>query len=248
MSKQPDNQNKIVLITGASSGIGQAIAFRFAKDGYQIVFTYNHNESGAEQTQKKCMQLGAASASFFHLDLLDNQSIKNTIQEIIKQYEKIDILINNAGGIVQGDLVKLSFEQIENQLRTNLEGMIKVTKECLPHIKYSIVNIGSGLGLRGKASLSVYSASKFGVRGFSQSLAMEMPELKIYAVHPGLTAIVRTDSKGMPVVKVAEIIFKAATGQYKTLSGSDINVRNYQYGEGKKNAVIFLRRLKNLIK
>lgn len=248
MYKYKDDLNKIVLITGASSGIGQATAFRFAQAGYQIVITYNKNKTGAEQTQKKCLQLGAQNVSIFHLDLLDDSSIKNTFQNIIDKYKKIDILINNAGEVVCQELKDMGFEVIEQQIRTNLEGVIKITKICLPYIQESIANIGSNLGLFGGANLTIYSASKFGLRGFTKSLAREIPQLKIYTVNPGLTAIARTNFKGLAVHKVAEIIFKAATGQYRAKSGSDINIKDYQFGENLKNIIIFLRYLKRILK
>lgn len=240
-------QDKTALITGASSGIGQAVAYKFAKAGYNLVLTYNENSTGAQKTSNNCLESGANDVFLIYLNLSDNESIKKSVQEIIQKYQKIDILINNAGWTLQGSLEKTNFSDIENQIKINLISLIQFTKQCLPYLKQSIVNIGSNLGLQGHANLSVYSASKFGLRGFTKSLAKEIPELKIYTVNPGLTAIKRTNFKGLDVKKVAEIIFNSAVGNYKVKSGSDINVRDYKYGEKYKNLIIILRFFKKIL-
>lgn len=237
-----------ILITGASSGIGQATAYKFATAGADLILTYFKNKSGAEKTKNKCLELGAKSVEIFKLDLSDNNDILDFTEKIIKQYKNIDILINNAGISTMGKITEVDFEIIQKQIDTNLTGVIKLTSKLLSNINQSIINIGSNLGLQGHSNMSTYSASKFGLRGFTQSIAQEFKKLKIYTVNPGLTSVARTDFKGLAVGKVAQIIFNSATGKYKAKSSSDININDYKYGQTFAKILPALRKLKNLLK
>jgi len=244
--KNTQGKIKTVFITGASSGIGRQTAFFFAREKYRLMLTYYQNEQEGQETREECLRLGAQDVLLFQIDLTDDQSIRNVVRQIIDKYHQIDILINNAGMLIKGNLAERSFEQISQEMKANLEGPIKLTKECLPYIKESIINIGSHLGLQGKGGLTVYSATKFGLRGLSQSLAKELPHLKIYTVNPCLTATKMGSPEGIHPAQVAEIIFQAAQGNYRAKSGADINVRDYLYGEFFKKIIVFLRFIKNL--
>jgi len=245
--KKPLKQIKTVLITGASSGIGQAIAYRFAKAGHQLILAYHQNQAGIQETVALSKNLGAKDSTVVNLDLGDDSSIQGCAKEISANFPQIDILINNSGFLVGKKLVDSSFEEIDNQLNTNLVGLIKFTKMILPGLTESVVNIGSNLGLIGKSKLAVYSASKFGVRGFSQSLAKEYPNLRIYTVNPPLTATRMGSQFGLAPAKVAEIVFSAANGLYRAKSGSDINVIDYLFGEFLKYFISPLRAIKRKI-
>lgn len=242
------DENKLVLITGASSGIGKATAKLFAQNGYNLILTYRQNQNGGEEVLRECQCLGAKNSVLFKLDLIDNQSIENFSKKVIEKFNKIDILINNAGKLINNSLIGQNFSEIELQLKSNLEGMIKLTKNFLPYIKESIVNIGSMVGFVGKKNLTVYCATKFGVRGFTKSLAKEYPDLRIYTVNPGLTATKMGSNEGLAPERVAQIIYNAATGQYWAKSGSDINVRDYLYGEFWKGFFAFKRTIKNYLR
>lgn len=240
--------NKVVFITGSSSGIGRACALRFAQDGYYVIVTYHENQQAGEETAQKCLQQGAKEVSLIHLEIMNEEIMDEAIRNIINKFGRIDILINNSGVLATSPLVETSDEEIERVLAVNLVGLIKLTKYCLPFIKESIVNIGSTLGLQGKKKLTVYSASKWGVRGFTQALADERRDLKIYAVNPGLTATRMGNFEGMNAEKVADIIYNAATGHYAAKSGSDINVRDYIYGEKWARPIRLLRTVKKVMK
>lgn len=121
-------------------------------------------------------------------------------------------------------MLKKLLTNSENEVRTNLEGLIKMTKECLPYIKDRIINIASGAGLEGYGSLSTYCATKFGVRGFTQSISHELRNLDVFVVNPGTTATRMNNFRGMPPEKVADVVLSTAQGRYKSRSGSDINV------------------------
>lgn len=164
-------KNKIVLITGSSIGIGRETAQVFAEEGCKLVITYYKDKSDGEKVALKCKELGAADVLILPLNVADDKSISNIVKETVKKFGAIDILINNAGIIVWKHFSEQSKGEIEEQLRVNLEGLIKMTKECLPHIKEAIINISSGAGLEGYETLTTYCATKFGVRGFTQALA-----------------------------------------------------------------------------
>jgi len=237
-----------ILITGASSGIGQATAYKFAQAKKDLILTYFKNKPGAKKTQQECLKLGAQSAEIFELDLSQEKNILDFTKKIIKQYKSIDILINNAGFLATGKITDMNFSEIEQIMAVNLIGLIKLTSKLLPFIKNTIINIGSGLAYESKREFSVYCASKHGVRGFTKSLAKEYPHLKIYLVNPGLVITQMSGFKGVSADKVAEIIFKAAKGQYKAKSGAHINFNDYRYGQKFVNLFIFLKKIKKIFK
>ncbi len=219
-----DLKNKVVLISGSSIGIGKATAFEFAKEGSKVVITYNKDKEEAEQTRLKCTTLGASDTLLLHLDLTDNQSIIYTVEKTVQKFGQIDILINNAGVLAWKPLREQSFEEIEAQVRVNLEGLIKITKQSLPYLTDCIINISSGAGKSPFPELTTYCATKYGVRGFTQSLALEEEHLRIYSVNPGMTATRMTNYMGVPPEKVAKVILNTAKGLYNIPSGGDVDV------------------------
>jgi len=220
-------KNKVIFITGSSLGIGKETAFKFAKEGCKVIVTYYKDKNEGMAVAKKCMDLGASDSLVLRLNVMEDKSIKDAVKKIIEKFRIIDIFINNAGIIVWKKFKEQTYEDIENQIRTNFEGLVKMTKECLPHVKEMIINIASGAGLEGYPDLTTYCGTKFAVRGFTQALAQEMSNLKLYAINPGVTATRMNDFKGLPPEKVAGIILNAAKGTYKLDSGSDINIWDY---------------------
>lgn len=220
-------KNKIVLITGSSIGIGRETAFKFAKEGCKLIVTYYEDKKEGENTARKCLDLGADDVLLIQLNVMDNSSIKNCVKRTIEKFNHIDILINNAGIVVWKPLKEQSFEDIENEIRTNLEGLVKMTRECLPYIKEAIISISSGAGKNSFGGLSTYCATKFGVRGFTQTMAQELNDIRVFSVNPGSTATRMTNYHGTPPEKVAEIILKAAKGEIKPDSSRDVDVWEY---------------------
>ncbi len=219
-------RGKVVLITGSSVGIGRYTAYEFAKAGARLVITYYRDREEGEKTKLRCLELGAEDVSLLYLNLMDNGSIVRCVQETAKRYGRIDILINNAGVLAWKPLREQSFEEIEEQVRVNLEGLIKITKVALPYVKEMVINIGSGAGKTGFAELTTYCATKFGVRGFTQALAEE-ESIKVYAVNPGMTATRMTNFVGADPERVAGVIFRVANGEIGKPSGSDVDVWEY---------------------
>lgn len=217
-------KDKIVFITGASLGIGTETAYKFAGEGCKLAITYCRDKEKAVAVSERCKRLGAADVLLLHLDVTNNESIIGTVREVVERYREISVMVNNAGVIVWKQLKEQSFEEIESQLRTNLEGLVKITKESLPYVKDAIINVGSAVGKSGYGDLTPYCATKFGVRGFSQALAQELPGVMVYTVNPTVTATRMNDFHGMPPENVARIIVNTAKGEYGVQSGSDIDI------------------------
>ncbi len=220
-------KNKVVLITGSSIGIGRYTAYEFAKEGSKVVITYYKDKEETLKTYNTCLELGMPEGLVLYLNLMDNGSIVKCVNEVLDRFGYIDILINNAGVLAWKPLREQSFEEIEAQIRVNLEGLIKMTKVALPHIREMIINIGSGAGKTGFPELTTYCATKFGVRGFTQSLAQEETDIKVYTVNPGMTATRMTGYKGVSPSIAAKVILNTAKGIYRKPSGSDIDVWEY---------------------
>ena len=240
--------SEVVLITGSSSGIGAATAYRFAKANYRIVITYRGDKSAGEYVLKTCLEKGAPEVLLAHLDVTNDESIGKLIEQITKKFTKVDVLINNAGRLVAKPISEIKPEEIDAVIRTNLTGLIKLTRACLPFLNRSLINIGSTAGLQGFKDHTIYAATKFGVRGFSQSIAAERPDLLVYAVNPGLTATKMTDWRGIKPERVSEIIFRAATGEYRSPSGSDINVNDYLHGNRSARLILLARKIRRAIR
>ncbi|MBI4049954.1 MAG: SDR family oxidoreductase [Candidatus Doudnabacteria bacterium] len=221
--------SKVVFISGGSRGIGAATVLRFAREKFDIAFTYNEGQGEASAVAEKAKSLGSPEVLTMRLDMENDENIRNVVKIAHEKFGKIDILINNAGTFERGTLSEQTFAVIHRQIAANLEGMIKLTHEFLPYVKEAIINIASVVGFLGKPRISVYTATKWGVRGFTKSLAREYPDLRIYVVNPGLTDTRMGRPEGMPAEKVAETIFDAATGKRRLASGSDIAVKSNLY-------------------
>src|SRR3989338_7835029 len=194
-------KNKVVFVTGSSLGIGKETAFKFAGENCKVIVTYFKDKTEGLAVAKKCLDLGASDSISIQLNVMEDKSIKDAVKKIIEKFKHIDILVNNAGVIAWKSFMGQTFEDIENQVRTNLEGMIKLTRECLPYIREAIINISSGAGKSAYSGLSTYCATKFGVRGFTQALAHELKDPKVYSVNPGQTATRMNNFTGTPPEK-----------------------------------------------
>ncbi|MFH0933186.1 MAG: SDR family oxidoreductase [Nitrospirota bacterium] len=217
-------KRQVVIITGSSSGIGRETAYKFAQAGANLVLTYNRGKTRGERAERHCQKLGAEDTLLLHLDVTNDSSIEDAVKRVLKKYGRVDFLINNAGTGVFIPFREHTMKDIERQIRTNLEGLIKLTRAFLPHIKKGIINIASAAGKTAYAEMSVYCGTKFGVRGFTQALAEEHPRLRICCVNPDMTATRLTGYEGRPPSEVAEVIFKAASGTIKVAHGRDVDV------------------------
>jgi NAD(P)-dependent dehydrogenase (short-subunit alcohol dehydrogenase family) len=221
---EEEMKGQVVLITGSSSGIGRETAYRFSQAGAKLVLTYNRGKARGLRAEKRCQKLGAEDTLLLHLDVTHDRSISDVLRRVLRKYGRVDFLINNAGKGVFVPFKEHTTKDIEKQIRTNLEGLIKMTRAFLPHIKKGIINIASAAGKTAYAEMSVYCGTKFGVRGFTQALAEEHPRLRTCCVNPDMTATRLTGYEGRPPSEVAEVIFKAASGMIKVAPGGDVDV------------------------
>lgn len=222
-------KNKVVLITGASRGIGAATALIAAAEGAKVIVNYNNSASEAEKVVQSIKASGGDAVAI-KADVSDLKHIKNLVDQSIKTYGQIDVLINNAGILEWGYFPKFTPEQIDKQIDVNFRGVMHLTHAILPIMKKQkdgvIVNIASGLGKHGMAQAALYSATKAAILRFTQSVAPELAEqnIRIYAVCPGQTATEMGDWAGTPVEKVANHIIKCAKEELNLSSGSDTEI------------------------
>lgn len=220
-------KDKVVLVTGSSQGIGKETVIAFSEKGANLIITYNKNKKSGERVLKECKKHN--QSILVHLDVTNEKSVKECVEKIKKEFGKLNILVNNAGVLSDEELGKQNIHDIENQINTNLIGLIKTTKVFLPLLlkqkEAVIINIASAAGKEAYANLSVYCATKFGVRGFTQALAQELPNnIKIYSVNPGMTATKMTNFHGIPPRKVADLIVRTSEEKLNISSGGDVDV------------------------
>ncbi|XP_014478341.1 PREDICTED: 3-oxoacyl-[acyl-carrier-protein] reductase FabG [Dinoponera quadriceps] len=178
---------KVVLITGASSGIGAATAIYFAKLGASLSIT-GRNKDNLSKVAEQCEQ----SKIFVVTGELTNENdVKNIIDQTIKHYGKLDVLVNNAGTLETGDIKSTSLEQYDRVFNLNLRSVYQLTMLATPHLiatKGNIVNVSSVAGLRSFKNILAYSMSKSAVDQLTRCVALELADkqVRVNAVNPGV--------------------------------------------------------------
>lgn len=169
-------KGKNALITGGGRGLGKATALAFAKEGINIAIT-GRNESLLKETVSELSKLGI-KATYAVFDVADFDSVISSIEKLKTDFGTFDILVNNAGVAAFGSVLDMDPKTWKDIVETNLLGTYYVTKAILPQLieknEGDIINVSSTAGLNGAATTSAYSASKFGVIGFSDSLMREV--------------------------------------------------------------------------
>ena len=199
--------NKVVWITGASAGIGEALALAFAREGASLVLSARRKDA-LDAVADKCKKAGAASVIVQPLDLTKQEGFENIIAEIIKEVSRIDVLVNN-GGRSQRSLVKdTPVELYREQMEVNFFGAISLTKAILPFMLAAnsgqIITISSLVGKIGSPLRSGYAASKHALHGFFDSLRAEVKNnnIRVLMVCPGFiktdVSINAMDASGKP--------------------------------------------------
>ena len=190
MNRDRSKKKKVAVVTGSSSGIGLETSLLLARNGF---FTFakmrNLDKSKAISNLKEKEKL---SLEILQLDVNDDESVKEAIQWITNEQERIDVLVNNAGYSLVGPFEELSVEEFKEQFETNVFGVIRVTQAVLPIMRRQrngiIVNISSIAGKIGFPLTSAYVSSKFALEGLSESMAYEIEELgiKVILIEPGV--------------------------------------------------------------
>jgi 3-oxoacyl-[acyl-carrier protein] reductase len=183
-------ENKVALVTGASRGIGEAIAIKFAEHGANIAFTYLSSEERAKSLEEKLLGIGI-KAKGYKSDAADFKAAEELANEVSKDFGTIDICVNNAGISRDNLLLRLTPEQWDEVMQANLKSVYNLTKQVIrPMMKAregSIINLSSIVGVKGNAGQGAYAASKAGIIGFTKSVAQELGSrnIRCNAIAPG---------------------------------------------------------------
>jgi 3-oxoacyl-[acyl-carrier protein] reductase len=197
---------KTALVTGASKGIGRAIALAYAAQGANLAFTYLSSVEKGQALEKELIDLGV-TAKGYRSDASKFDEAESLMTQVLADFGKIDIVVNNAGITRDGLLMRMSEEQWDEVIQINLKSVFNLTKAAIkPMMKQksgSIINITSVVGVRGNAGQANYAASKAGIIGFSKSVALELGSrnIRCNAVAPGFITTEMTDKLDQKVVE-----------------------------------------------
>lgn len=190
--------NKVAFITGATRGIGKQIAITLAKSGYDIAINYRTENDLLQETKREIEQENVKCLAVKG-DVSNFEDCEKFIKDIINEYGKIDVLVNNAGITKDTLLMRMKKEEFEQVIDVNLIGTFNVTRNVIGYMMKArsgrIINISSVVGLAGNAGQTNYSASKAGIIGFTKSLAKEVASRNILvnAIAPGFIETAMTD-------------------------------------------------------
>lgn len=238
-------EGKITLITGASRGIGRGIAIELAKNGSAVAFTYLSSPDKAAELEKELAQFGVKSKGY-KSDAADYKSSEELIANILTDFGRIDVVVNNAGITRDNLLMRMSEDHFDEVIRTNLKSVFNITKAVqktmLKERKGSIINISSVVGVKGNAGQANYAASKAGIIGFTKSIALELGSrnIRCNAIAPGFIETEMTGVLNPEVVKqwreaiplkrggtpedVANLVIFLASDMSSYITGQVINV------------------------
>lgn len=183
-------EGKTAVVTGASRGIGRAIALRLSKDGAAIAINYNGSKERAEEVKREIEQQGG-KAEIYQCNVSDFTACEKFIKEVTEKFGRIDILVNNAGITKDGLLMKMSEEDFDAVLDTNLKGTFNcirfTARQMIKQRSGRIINMSSVSGVMGNAGQANYSASKAGVIGLTKAAARELASrgVTVNAIAPG---------------------------------------------------------------
>ena len=183
-------ENKVAIVTGGSRGIGEAIVLKLAENGAHIAFSYVSSDEKANALQEKLQSLGV-KAKAYKSNAADFSDCEKMVNDVIKEFGTVDILVNNAGISKDNLLLRMTPEQWDEVMATNLKSVFNMTKQVIRPMmkarKGSIINMSSIIGMRGNAGQSSYAASKAGIIGFTKSIAAELGSrnIRCNAIAPG---------------------------------------------------------------
>ena len=240
-----EEERKIVLITGASRGIGKETAKVYAENGYDVAINYVSDKTDVEGIKKEFEEMGV-KCLMVKADVSNEEDVNNMVESVISEFGKIDVLVNNAGITKDTLLMRMSKEDFDKVIDINLKGTFLVTKAVTKYMMKkrcgSIINLSSVVGVAGNSGQSNYSASKAGIIGFTKSVAKELASrnIRANAVAPGfietdMTNVLKNDIKEnignqIPLKRmgtareVAEVIYFLGTEKSSYITGQVINI------------------------
>ncbi len=238
-------ERKVVLVTGGSRGIGKEVAEVYAENGYDVVINYVSDKTDVDGIKKEFEKKGV-KCLLVKADVSKASDVDNMVEEAIKEFGKIDVLVNNAGVTRDTLLMRMSEEDFDKVIEINLKGTYLVTKAVTKYMmkkrQGSIINLASVVGVVGNAGQTNYAASKAGIIGFTKSVAKELASrnIRANAVAPGFIATdmtsVLSDSvkeninaqiplKRMGTAReVAEVIYFLGSEKSSYITGQVINI------------------------
>lgn len=203
---------KIAVVTGASRGIGRAIALELASRGAFVVVNYNGSKDRAEEVKKE-IEAAGGKAEVYQCNVSDFEKCQAFIQDVIKTYGRLDILVNNAGITRDGLLMKMSETDFDSVIETNLKGTFNTirfaSRQMLKQRSGRIINMSSVVGIAGNAGQANYASSKAGVIGLTKAVARELASrgITVNAIAPGFIETEMTEvlSDAVKEASVAQI-------------------------------------------
>ena len=192
-------ENKTVLVTGGSRGIGRAIALAMAEEGANVAVLFAGNRAAADQTAAEIADKGVKVA-VYQCDVASCEETENTVKAILEEFGQVDILVNNAGIVRDGLLLRMKEEDFDAVLNTNLKGAYHMIRHLYSHMMRRksgrIINISSVVGLMGNAAQANYAAAKAGLVGLTKSTAKELANRGVTcnAIAPGYIQSDMTDA------------------------------------------------------
>jgi len=184
------NDKGVALITGASRGIGQSIALKFAQEGLRVALTAR-SESSLRETARRIQEAGGEEPLIIPADLRNIKQITEIAKRVVSKWGKIDVLVNNAGIGYLKPFLQLSVDEFREMLDVNITAVFVLTQSVVPHMidqkTGTIINIASLAGKNGFKTGTGYGASKWALRGFAQSLMLEVREhdIRVVTIFPG---------------------------------------------------------------
>ena len=191
-------ENKVALITGGTTGIGKEIALELAENGFNIAINYR-SETDQMDALKQEIESKNVKCIFVKADVSNFEQSESMVKEVINEYGRIDVLVNNAGITQDGLIMRMKKESFDQVVDINLGGTFNVTRNVVPFMVKQrsgrIINVSSVVGVAGNAGQCNYAASKAGIIGFTKSLAKELSSrgILVNAIAPGFIETKMTD-------------------------------------------------------